>query len=61
MTASRDQLYVAIDTEKEKLKKIVNSKEDLKKQQTIDQSCKLDKLIVLAMKDQLKEKEEKKN
>jgi hypothetical protein len=54
--AKKDQLYETIDAEKDKLNQIVTSRQDLQKQQTIEQSWKLDKLIVLAMKEQLRQK-----
>jgi hypothetical protein len=57
MTASKDQLYEVIDAEKDKLNQIVTNRQDLQKQQTIEQSWKLDKLIVLAMKEQLRQKD----
>ncbi|MBS4024070.1 MAG: Spo0E family sporulation regulatory protein-aspartic acid phosphatase [Clostridia bacterium] len=57
MTVSKDQLYEVIDAEKDKLNQIVTNRQDLQKKQTIEQSWKLDKLIVLAMKDQLRQKD----
>ncbi|MDW7673673.1 MAG: hypothetical protein SCK28_03965 [Bacillota bacterium] len=57
--ARQEKLNAAIIVEKHKLDQMVKSPQDLRKREAIEQSCKLDQLVVLAMRQQLEEKREK--
>lgn len=55
-TAPKNQLRQAIELEKKRLDSKVSCQEDLQKKEILEQSRKLDRLVVLVMREQLQER-----